>query len=164
MQQLGTLIVFLPFILFVLMLLILYINLRGKFNLSDALTETNPGSQIVKNDQYNIQNIKDVITQLEEKDLLASQIPVILPSILPPTKQISSSEKCKSSSRYLALITALTGLIIAICMVTFYMYSFIKNPAHPVDFSGMAAVLVSLIVGIAPYSFNKLSEGIKSNP
>ncbi len=150
----GVFICLLPCLLFILMLLILNWNLRDKFSLADALSENDLITKTIENKQYNIANINAIGTQAA----LASQIA----TLLPPTLTISGDAKLKSSSRYLAVITGFTALIIAICMIMFYMYSYIKNPAKPVDFTGLSTVILSLIVGIAPYSFNKLSEGIKS--
>ena len=64
-----------------------------------------------------------------------------------------------SASRLIAFLTAVTTLIIVICVISFWMYQGLNDKT--VDMSKTSTLLLSLGIGIVPYGVNKISTALK---
>ncbi len=67
----------------------------------------------------------------------------------------------QSTSRAIAFLTGLVALTIGVCLSTFYMYCYFKDPAKPADLSNLTTVIYGLGIGVLPYGFNKASSALK---
>lgn len=151
------LLILLPIIVFIILLSVLLSGLKD-FNLKEAMSENENPKMIVKNDAYtdafkaeNFDKLKD-IQNLEE--------------VLPPTIEVSvattGTAPHASISRFIAFITSILTLSIALCLSCFFMYHYIRSGCAP-DISSMTTVLLSLGIGVLPYAFNKLSTALSNN-
>lgn len=68
-----------------------------------------------------------------------------------------------SSSRFIALVTSLLTLIIAVCLCSFFIYFYIATGTPP-DISKFSSVLLALGIGVLPYAFNKVATAITNKP
>ncbi|MCW3093367.1 MAG: hypothetical protein JWP81_4436 [Ferruginibacter sp.] len=136
----------------VIFLIIFYsIGKAEGFKFNDALTESDQTQQTKQNPQYTIENLKEL------KDTPNLSI------VLPPTIQVTPGEATyrPSISRYIAFITSLFALIIALSMSSFFIYHYISTGCPP-DLGALSTILIALGVGMVPYAFNKVSTAIKS--
>ena len=155
-KQLGciqNLLVFTPIMFFILMIVLVYFTVGKKFKIYEALTENDFETKTKANAEYKTQNITAIA---------ATQAAGQLATLLPPTITISEDSKSKSSSRYLALLTGFTTLILIVCMMSFYIYSYLQCPENPIDFGKLTTPMLALFIGIAPYIFNKVSDALKT--
>ncbi|MBS1592773.1 MAG: hypothetical protein JST90_00505 [Bacteroidetes bacterium] len=142
-----------PIILFFIVLFFIRMMAGGRFNLAAALTENELKSKIEINPAFKPES-KEILQILLSNPISAAA--------LTPTIQVSDSSSAPSSSRYAAIITVFFGLAMIACFMTYYIYSFIETPGKTVDLSYLKDVFIALLVGIAPYSFNRLSSGLQS--
>lgn len=145
------LLVFSPVILF----FIVIVFVGWKFKLRDALKENVPQVKTVPNPLFEPKN-SAIITQMIANPANAAN--------LTPTVQISTDNAAPSSSRYAALITVFFGLAIITCFISIYLYTYIQCPAKPIDLKPLQDVFLALLVGIAPYGFNRLGSGLQGKP
>lgn len=137
------LLIFLPCILFGVVLLFLFMLMRqGKLKLSDFLTENKP---------------------VETKRLN----PLIQP-MLEANKDISTMDttvtetKLPASSSRLAMVLAgLVAITVSVCASCYYFYIYLKTGKAP-DLDGLFNILLSLGIGVVPYGVNKISEAFKT--
>ncbi|HEV8286019.1 MAG TPA: hypothetical protein VGQ09_17040 [Chitinophagaceae bacterium] len=167
--------ILLPVIVFVALFILALIFGLYKFNIADALTESEYTRSTVLNPLYNSENIK----------ALAATNKPNLDAILPPTLEVSQVPQAAvnaqnqnppanenpstlsaippkaspSMSRYIAFITSIMTLIIALCMGCFFIYHYIRTGCAP-DLSPLSMILIALGLGVAPYAFNKVSSAI----
>lgn len=119
------LLVFSPLILFVLLGVILtYLILNGKFELSEALST--------------IQRTGTTTEMVSETVTVATET----------TKPVGST------SRLIAFFTGVTAIIVAICLLTYYAYFTIAECKGPPHFEGMWKILLGLGIGVVPYGVN----------
>ncbi len=81
-------------------------------------------------------------------------------SVTPP---ITKSILPTSSSRILAFMSGTAAIIVAICSVSYVYYMFILTGTVP-DLSKFFDIILSLGIGVVPYGFNRLANGIKQPP
>lgn len=143
------LLVFVPLIIF--LLIFFTIGRQKDFAFKDALTENEQTKQTIGNSEYTANNLKEV------KD---SPNPSVL---LPPTVEITSGSATyrPSISRYIAFITSMLTLIVALAMSSFFIYHYISIGCPP-DLSALSIILIALGIGVAPYAFNKVSTALKN--
>jgi len=168
MDVLEWLLVFLPTILFILVVgLLLLKGLKG-FDFKEALKENELTKVIIQNPLYEStsdpQKLVDIPPTLE----ITANVNSVThgDSIAGGGKEYtidnSSSSYRASISRYIALISSLMILIIAICTSTFFIYHYIRTGCPP-DLEGISTVLLALGIGIIPYAANKVSTAIATN-
>lgn len=68
----------------------------------------------------------------------------------------------KSSSRLIAFLTAVTAMVIAICLTTYYIFITLADCPNP-DLDGLWKIIASLGIGIIPYGANMWKESKKDN-
>ena|SRR5450631_1896641 len=141
------LLVYSPVLLFFIALMVLRSLLNG-FDVKDSLTENDFEKETVANPQYTAQS------------LLALQVSPALASDLPPTYELTTKVKSKSSSRYIALITSSFAWMICVALSSFFIYMYITT-GKPPEISKISDVLLAMGVGVVPYAFNKVSDAIK---
>lgn len=93
----------------------------------------------LKNDQ--------IQTEIDELIILASELP---------------TTPRASSSRFIALVTSLLTLVVAVCLCSFFIYFYIATGTPP-DIGKFSSVLLALGIGVIPYAFNKVAAAISSN-
>jgi hypothetical protein len=140
-------IVFLPIALFFIVLSILRVVLKG-YDLQSALTENEYETKVVPNPQHTAANL---LTMASAPGLTAA---------IPPTIEVSGSEKPKSASRYIALLTTCVTLVIGLSLTSFCIYMYINTGVIP-DLGKVSSVLLTLGIGVVPYAFNKFSDAVK---
>lgn len=144
--------VFLPVLTFVLFYFI--IGFGKGFNLAEAFSESDRSKTVKQNPEYNVANLTAL-----------ANVPN-LSDILPPTIEVSDTTQPisfrPSTSRYIAFITSVLTLIIALCMSCFFIYHYIRTGCAP-ELNALSIVLIALGIGVAPYAFNKISGAISSS-
>lgn len=143
---------FLPSVLFLIVLWFLSRRLVG-FELKDALKENNP---ILKT------QLNPLFTQENFNALAANPSLAANPNMamaLKPTIDVSDNT-VNSSSRFLALLTTVVALLLAVCFVTYYIYSYFRSGVA-LDFTKLTDIVLSLGIGVVPYAFNKISSALK---
>lgn len=178
----GWLLVFSPLILFVLLMGGVLIRTR-KFSLSDALTENVTAKKTIKNEDSSPEGLKSLIEATEQIKSTVKTTPVppstapvtettSVPSLgvlissyaemFPPTIVVScDNDKFRpSSSRLLALISCLLVMAFVVGIACFYIYQYMYTGCPP-DLSGMTGVLVTLGIGVVPYTGNKIGAAFK---
>jgi uncharacterized membrane protein YeiB len=125
--------VLLPIILF---LLFFYYFMgwlkRDKFKIADALTSC------------------ELITlTAQTKDLADNVVGSTSSEIMP-----------KSSSRLIAFITALSAIVIALCLTSYYIFITLADCPNP-DLDGLWKIIAALGIGIIPYGANMWKESKK---
>jgi len=175
--------IFMPLFIFFTLLIITIYSLR-KFNLKHVLSENIIDKVTIKNEQYTAQNIKELLSAIspnavpgnsgnESSPPVANNIvannlnPAIIANIagfIRPTIDISADSKDyrPSFSRLSAFIFGMLTISIILSMSCFFIYYFICNnqtPALPI----LAPVLITFVIGIVPYVFNKIYIAKRSN-
>lgn len=144
--------IFSPIWIFLIALLAIRKKLKD-FNLKDALTESELPKKTIPNPEYTALNINGLVAN--------AAINGMLPALLPPTIEVTSSDDPpKSSSRYIAFITSALTWIIILCLTCFFIYQYMKTGNAP-NLGGLSNVLLTLGIGIVPYAFNKISKAIE---
>jgi hypothetical protein len=157
----GWVLVFLPALVFLLIFFVIYAKGLNRFDIGQALAESEYVKLTVINEQYNSDNIAKILAANPQADIQA---------MFPPTLEVSSDPKVaedKSSlpkplpsiSRYIAFITSILTLIVALCMSCFFIYHYMATGCAP-DLTPLSMVLIALGIGVAPYAFNKVSAAI----
>ena len=158
--------ILLPVIVFISLFIVSLMFGLSKFNIADALTESEYTKSVVINPMYTADNIKALSTSTAANTL---------DSIIPPTLEVSQIPQDTSSppvpeippkalpsmSRYIVFLTSIMTLIIALCMACFFIYYYIRTGCAP-DLSPLSMILLALGVGVVPYAFNKVSTAIAS--
>ena len=145
--------IFSPIWLFIIAFFIIRKKLKG-FSLREALSESELPKKTIPNPEYK----SDTLNQLAANTNLAA----ILPTLMPPTIEVTASEEhAKSSSRYIAFITSTLTWVIVLCLSCFFIYEYIKKGTAP-EFDGLTSVLIALGIGVVPYAFNKISAAVKA--
>ena len=122
-----------------------------------SINELDDDSDFVKKNRQTVLNQK-IITDKTKNDQTQTEIDklVILASELPTAPRASSS-------RFIALVTSLLTLIIAVCLCSFFIYFYIATGTPP-DISKFSSVLLALGIGVVPYAFNKVAAAISNKP
>ncbi len=134
----GKLIVFLPLILFIIFCfyVILKLSIQG-YKLRDALSADD--AEVISKPNPDFGKVANV------------------------SPNVYSLEYPNSASRLLVFLSGGAALIISICLVTYFIYFTLKNPDKSLDMNGLLIVLLSLGIGIIPYSVNKVSSAMGNN-
>jgi hypothetical protein len=141
------LLIFSPVIIFLAVALYFRSKLNG-FSLKEALEDSEQGKKTIQNPEYNKVN------------LTAFANNTAMTSFLPPTLEVSDDKYAKSSSRYIALITAALTWTIGICLTCYFIYGYILT-GQPPELNKLTDIVLTLGIGVVPYAFNKLSEAAK---
>lgn len=124
-------IVLMPFVLGMLIIMLILGNLnKANYRLSDALSESQP---------------VPTTTTANGQDGSSS------------TTITNSVTQVKSSSRLVMFISSMITVVIAICLVSFYIYQVFATGNGP-DLGSVTTMLLTLGVGVVPYAFNKISS------
>lgn len=166
------LLTFLPAIIFIGLLVWIF-NSKGlkEFSLRKALSENTYPTIRVDNPQYTAanltnatltakENLDDVLPPTIEKTFLRSNTAVI-PGTNPPVTITTQTPPPPnpSISRYIAFITSILALVVALGISCFYLYHYIRT-ACPPELTGISTLLIALGIGVMPYVFNKLAGAI----
>jgi len=154
--------VFMPILLFIILLIILLKGALRDFKFIDALSENEQPRLTILNPEYSspttsIQKVLAIVPQ-----------PTDLSDIVPPTLEVSvlpggtaTTTYRPSISRFIALFSGMLTVIVAVCMVSFFLYNYMHTGCPP-DLSNLSTVLIALGVGVAPYAINKVSSALAS--
>lgn len=93
-------------------------------------------------------------------DLLTEKDPQVIAEGAAPAASTSS----QSVSRYIAFLTGLVSLTIGVCLTTFYIYCYFRDPGKQPDLTNLTTIVWGLGIGVLPYGFNKASAALKPNP
>lgn len=151
--------VFLPAVIFIVLFIIILAKGLNKFDLQGALAENDYTNITVPNKEYTAANLSTLGAISPSPDIA---------SILPPTIEVSNTVAGSASnfrpsiSRYIAFVTSILTLIVALCMSCFFIYHYIRTGCAP-DLSALSIILIALGLGVAPYAFNKVSTAINKN-
>ena len=129
--------VFLPAVLFLLLFIIIFSKGLKDFKLQEALAENDYTKITILNAEYNPANLTT---------LAGTNPPVDIAVILPPTIDVSNAVTPSfrpSISRYIAFITSILTLVVALCMSCFFIYHYIRTGCPP-DLSALSTVLIAL--------------------
>ncbi len=162
-KDLDWLLIFLPAIIFLALFIFLFSTGLKGFNLKEAMSESEYPKIIRVNDKYtatDLATVKDVpnLEELLPPTVEVSDIPAVAAGDLPA----SPPPPHASISRYIAFITSMLSLVVALCISCFFIYSYIRTGCAP-DISGISTVLIALGIGVMPYAFNKISTAIAKN-
>lgn len=137
------LLVFLP-VLFTLLLGFYFIRWIRKdgFKLADALSATQGNSTTVTETRTDAAN--------------PAQPPVA-------TTTTTGQEPVRSTSRFIAFVTGIAAIIIAVCLVTYYAYFAIAGCATPPNYEDLWKILAGLGIGVIPYGVNVWNNNSKEN-
>jgi len=135
------LLVFLPCILFGVVLLFLLLLMRqGKLKLHDFLT----APVTVKS--------PNPVTQQRLADGK---------EVSDPNATITETKLLASSSRLAMVLAGLVAITVSVCASCYYFYIYLKTGKAP-DLDGLFNILLSLGIGVVPYGVNKISEAFKN--
>jgi hypothetical protein len=136
---------FMPVIFFTVILVFTIFKLRkDKVALSDLLAE------------------KDVPPPAAAMPVVAAPA-VAAPGVTPApavAPAAAATNPPQSVSRFIAFISGLTTISLAVCITTFYMYEYFSNVTN-IDLAKLSDVLLALGLGVIPYGVNKVSSAIK---
>lgn len=124
--------VLMPIVLFLLIGgILIYLILKGKFDLSEALST----------------NTTDTTIQEQQKSTERG---------LEPLNRTSNTKtkSVGSTSRLIAFLTGVTAIIIAICLLSYYAYFTIAECSGTPKFEDMWKILMGLGIGVVPYGVN----------
>lgn len=128
--------VWMPVILFIVVLFVVWwTTRRSGYRFTQALYENDPEEIVVP-----APTDTDPNATLKKTVLDANGQPVYQPS----------------TSRLIALLSALTTLIIVVCFISYYAYCMIRCKELP-DFEELFNVVLALGLGVVPYSVNKVT-------
>lgn len=167
--------IFLPAIIFITIIIVLFRLQNGlkEFELTEALKENELTKVTVLNPHYTGQKVlvgeTDVPTTIEiTANVIAVQVVTLNPIASPPKSttqyQIEAGKQTyrPSISRYIAFISSILIIIIAVCISCFFIYNYIKTGCPP-ELGALTAVLIALGIGIVPYAANKVSGAFAGN-
>lgn len=127
--------VLMPIILFLFMFLLIFFWLRrDNFKLSELFSS-----------KFHDNTIKTTVTKTDPTDASKTITEVREEPLFK-----------RSSSRFIALITIFTILIIAICLVSYFIYFTISGYQPMPNITGLWKIIATLGIGIIPYSINMM--------
>jgi hypothetical protein len=94
-------------------------------------------------------------------DLIAEKDPSAKAVVVNNTN--TAANPPQSVSRFIAFLTGLVALTIAVCLTTFFIYNYFNTSGKTVDLSNLTTVIWGLGIGVIPYGANKVSSALKSN-
>ena len=168
--------IFLPAIIFVLVGIVFALAVKG-FSFTEALKENELTKITVPNPFYTgvvvapgsaeIPLTMEITPNVSYKPAILADPPAVPPAeVNQPEYEIKDADKSyrPSISRYIALISSLLIIIIAVCMSCFFIYHYIRTGCPP-ELGALTTVILALGIGIVPYAANKVSGAIsaKSN-
>ena len=141
---------YLPVILFVLVLIIIFWKLnKESYKIGDALKE-NTTIEISEDNPALAEKPKPATTGANDVSPQPTDTTTATTPFVPKTIQP------KSSSRLIAFISGLVSVGIATSLCSFWMYTYFNGDKN-VDLSHLTNVLLSLGIGVIPYAVNKIS-------
>lgn len=168
--------IFLPAIIFALVGSVFALAVKG-FSFVEALKENELTKITVPNPFYKgvvvapgsaeVPLTMEVTPNVSYKPAILANPPAVPPAVaIQPEYEIKDADKSyrPSISRYIALISSLLIIIIAVCMSCFFIYHYIRTGCPP-ELGALTTVILALGIGIVPYAANKVSGAIsaKSN-
>lgn len=156
-------IVFLPGIFFLVLLITLMKSGLAGFDLKKAMSESTFPTIIERNLLYDSANLTNA--ELTKNPNLQE----ILPATIETTYMMVQNgtnvppDPHPSVSRYIAFISSLLTIVVALGVSCFYLYFYIKTGCSP-EISGLSTLLIALGLGVIPYVVNKVSSAVKKNP
>lgn len=171
-----------PLAIFLLMLFILMLTGLKSFNLKEALSENEYPKMVLKNPQYTQTNLKDLAANTSLSEVLpptieisndpraialaytdAANISTLLEKSVPKDESKPIEPRPHASiSRYIAFISSMLTLVVALCMSCFFIYHYIRTGCPP-DLGAVTTILLALGLGLLPYAFNKISTAVKKS-
>ncbi len=133
--------VFLPAGIFILAVIIFSFALKN-FDFKEALQENDLPKIIIKHPLLTGQAAPAGVTE-------------------PQTIEITdpNSTHRPSISRYIAFISSLLIIILAVCISCFFTYHYVKTGCPP-ELGALSTVIIALGIGIIPYGVNKISTAL----
>ena len=101
-------------------------------------------------------------TKLASDKAKYDQTQVEIDQLITKSSELPATPRA-SSSRFIALVTSMLTLIMAVCLCSFFIYFYIATGTAP-DISKFSSVLLALGIGVVPYAFNKVATAITNRP
>jgi len=148
----------------------------AEIKLSKATTALDVNTLIEKTAQANLDDANKKVTENTSKiTSLPDQIEKARQAALDARKNIDVYQKLKaggtlfspttyrpSISRYIAFISSLVIILIAVCMSSFFIYHYIRTGCPP-EFGALTGMLIVLGLGVTPYITNKITTAATTN-
>lgn len=166
------LLVFTPVFVFILFIGLLFFKGLADFDLTEALKENELTKVTVPNPHYtgaptsagqtDVPLTMEVTANVSFTPIIGS--PPSGPLRAEYTINDDSARSYRPSiSRYIAFISSLLIIVIAVCLSSFFIYHYIKTGCPP-ELGALTTVLVALGIGIVPYAANKVSAAVAGKP
>lgn len=161
------LLVFLPAGIFIFLAWLLFSKALKNFNFSEALKENELTTITIQNPLYQNSADPSKVRDLPPTIQITANVTVAGTAAAASNtdreyKINEQSASYRSSiSRYIALISSLMIIIIAIALSSFFIYHYIRTSCPP-QLEGLSTVLIALGLGIVPYAANKVSSAISA--
>jgi|GEM_PF-1667138 len=166
--------VFLPAIIFLIVTLALLFALRD-FDYREALKENEVTKVVVPNPYYTGQlanaGQSDYPLTMEVTPNVSTAPGSVTAPVVPPLPAAAQANPhCytlpgemyrPSISRYIALISSVLIIVMAVCIACFFNYHYIKT-ACPPELTSLSTVIAALGIGIIPYAANRVSAAVSS--
>lgn len=118
---------------------------------ASSIAETLPTTVDISDHPFAAGMMKEVVNLMRPPAMPAAAATPAPTSAVPPRPSIS---------RYIALLSTLLTLVIAVCLTCFYIYHYLRHGCAP-NLSGFSAILLALGIGVLPYTVNKVSGAVK---
>lgn len=164
--------VFLPVFIFIIVIGILVFAGLKDFDIAEALKENELTKVTIPNPFYTGQQAATGQTDVPltlEITANVKYIPAVpanlalIPPILASDARYEINDADKiyrpSISRYIALISSLLIIIIAVCLSSFFIYHYLRTGCPP-ELGALTTVLIALGISIVPYAANKVSTAV----
>ena len=117
----------------------------------DAVTDPDKPKTVT----INKTNFKKVLTLVDGKNI-ETQVP-------DSTEITTIDSHGKSASRMVLFFSSFLSIILALSFSTVFLYGYLRGNAVP-DFSALVKVLLSLGIGVIPYTINQFTKPENDNP
>lgn len=157
--------IFLPSIIFALVGTVFWLAVKG-FSFTEALKENELTKITVPNPFYTGEAVPPGAAEIPltmEVTPNVSFKPAVgaaEDSVQYEIKDVDKSYR-PSISRYIALISSLLIIIVAVCMSCFFIYHYIRTGCPP-ELGALTTVILALGIGIVPYAANKISGAVSA--
>ncbi|MDB5120276.1 MAG: hypothetical protein JWN56_1494 [Sphingobacteriales bacterium] len=162
--------VLLPIYIFVILIIVVIVASKG-FKLAEALKENEISKITIPNPKYTGAPVVAGTAEIPPTIEITSNL-TFIPAVAPTATSLGSESRYEldqtnlsyrpSISRYIAFVSSLLIIVIAVCVFSFFIYHYIKTGCPP-ELTSLSTVLIALGVGMVPYAANKVSTAVSSS-
>ena len=133
------------------------------FNFSEALKENELTTITIQNPLYQNSTDPSKARDLPPTIQITANVTVSQASNTDKEYKINeqSASYRASISRYIAMISSLMIIVIAVGLSSFFVYHYIRTSCAP-QIEGLSTVLIALGLGIVPYTVNRVSMALSA--